>query len=89
MSRDEIIRMAREACETTNWKPGLGNEHVVEFLARFARLVYEGSFRDANIAASKTILDAAVLEEREACAKVCEHQPHWVSCAVAIRARKP
>ena len=26
-------------------------------------------------------------EEREACAKVCEHQPHWVSCAAAIRAR--
>jgi uncharacterized membrane protein (Fun14 family) len=25
--------------------------------------------------------------EREACAKVCEHQPHWVSCAAAIRAR--
>ena len=31
--------MAREACETTNWKPGLGNEHVVEFMARFAALV--------------------------------------------------
>ena len=25
--------------------------------------------------------------EREACAQVCEHQPHWVSCVVAIRAR--
>ena len=25
--------------------------------------------------------------EREACAQVCEHQPHWVSCAAAIRAR--
>ena len=25
--------------------------------------------------------------EREQCAKVCEHQPHWVSCAAAIRAR--
>lgn len=25
--------------------------------------------------------------EREACAKVCEHQPHWVACAAAIRAR--
>ena len=36
---DDIIRMAREACETTNWKPGLGNEHVVEFMARFAELV--------------------------------------------------
>ena len=25
--------------------------------------------------------------EREACAKVCEHQPHWRACAAAIRAR--
>ena len=39
MNREDIIRMAREACETTNWKPGLGNEHVVEFMARFAALV--------------------------------------------------
>jgi hypothetical protein len=39
MTRNDIIRMAREACETTNWKPGLGNEHVVEFMERFAALV--------------------------------------------------
>jgi len=25
--------------------------------------------------------------EREACEKVCEHQPHWAACAAAIRAR--
>ncbi len=25
--------------------------------------------------------------EREACEKACEHQPHWVACAAAIRAR--
>jgi hypothetical protein len=30
---------------------------------------------------------AGAAAEREACAKVCEHQPHWVSCAAAIRAR--
>ena len=39
MAREDIIRMAREACKTTNWKPGLGNEHVVEFMERFAALV--------------------------------------------------
>jgi len=27
-------------------------------------------------------------DEREACAKVCEHQPHWAACAAAIRARE-
>ena len=26
-------------------------------------------------------------KERESCAKLCEHQPHWVACAAAIRAR--
>ncbi len=26
--------------------------------------------------------------EREACEKACEHQPHWVACAAAIRARE-
>ncbi len=35
----------------------------------------------------KAQIEAAVLEEREACAKACEHQPHWVFCADAIRAR--
>ena len=39
-------------------------------IQRFAHLVYESVFRDANIAASRTILDAAVLEERERCCKI-------------------
>ena len=30
---------------------------------------------------------AGVAHEREACATACEHQPHWVACAAAIRAR--
>ena len=80
MSRDDIIRMAREAgCLGPGeggdpnglWEPH-GEENVTELMFRFAHLVYEATFRDANIAASRTILDAAVLEEREACAKVCE-----------------
>ena len=33
------------------------------------------------------LIDEAVLAEREACAKACEHQPHWRACAAAIRAR--
>jgi hypothetical protein len=32
-------------------------------------------------------LERAVLAEREACAKACEHQPHWTACCAAIRAR--
>ena len=46
------------------------DDRLVEMLAPFANLVYESVFRDANIAASRTILDAAVLEERERCCKI-------------------
>ena len=35
----------------------------------------------------KAQIEEAVLEEREACAKACEHQPHWRACAAAIKAR--
>jgi len=35
----------------------------------------------------KAQIEAAVLAEREACAKLCEHQPHWRACAAAIKAR--
>ena len=73
------------------------DDRLVEILEPFARLVYEATFRDANIAASKTILDAAVLEEREACAKVCFREAAFVpdpidreriyQCAAIIRAR--
>ena len=40
----------------------------------------------------KAQIEAAVLEEREACAKLCEAEGEridasWVSCAAAIRAR--
>ena len=96
MNKEDIIRMAREC--------GYWSGQTVEMndvgLERFAHLVYEATFRDANIAASRTILDAAVLEEREACAKVIEtyetasvahNSPAtamvFKHCAAAIRAR--
>ena len=96
MNRDDIIRMAREAGLPYMYQTGeVANLGLVE---RFAHLVYESVFRDANIAASRTILDAAVLAEREACAKVCEERmTYWhrgdpniyedEMCAAAIRAR--
>ena len=31
---------------------------------------------------------AGEANEREECAKACEHQPHWVACAAAIRTRE-
>ena len=98
MNREDIIRMAREAgfqegdgaCVDKLFSPhGYDPYSLTAELERFAHLVYESVFRDANIAASRTILDAAVLEEREACAKVCEDigNPWALDCAAAIRAR--
>ena len=78
MTREDIIRMAREACETTNWKPGLGNEHVVEFMARFAALV--AAAKDAEHQQTLALqqrsyereIQLEVEAEREACAKLAE-----------------
>ena len=70
MNREDIIRMARVAGCHDNGEEFRFVE--LRYLERFAHLVYEATFRDANIAASRTILDAAILEEREACAKFLE-----------------
>jgi hypothetical protein len=72
MINDNTIRMAREACETTNWKPGLGNEHVVEFMARFAALV----------AAAEREACARVCEALE------EHKGHACAYAIRAREEK-
>jgi hypothetical protein len=96
MTRDDIIRMAREAGFTDasfcRWSA------YTDDLERFAKLVYESVFRDANIAASATIIDAAVLAEREACAQLLDSNAEvckdnsmladvLAGSALAIRAR--
>jgi hypothetical protein len=37
----EIEKIAFAAAEGTNWKPGLGNEHVAAYMQNFARLLLE------------------------------------------------
>lgn len=64
MNREEIIKIARQS--------GVLSGYESELFQRFAKLVYESVFRDANIAASATIIDAAVLAEREACAEILD-----------------
>jgi hypothetical protein len=74
MNREDIIRTAREACETTSWKPGLGNEHVVVFLERFFHLAYA----------------AGTAGEREAIARIFDGPVwsyDYREIAAAIRAR--
>ena len=62
MDRDKIMALANQTAGQ-HW---MDEAHT----QRFAHLVYEATFRDANIAASRTILDAAILEERERCCKI-------------------
>lgn len=107
MNHDDIVRMAREAGfdveveDIFNYKPQhsfIGNDDDME---RFKAIVYEQVFRDANYAATRTVTDAAIALEREACAKICDELRqfgaeamfglYWeracIDCAKAIRAR--
>ena len=57
-------------------------------MAREARLVpkwLELCPKDEKALVRFAALVAAA--EREACERACEHQPHWVACVAAIRAR--
>ena len=78
MTNDEFTKL----CELFGFAPSRALRELLEAVEKQA-------FHDANINAAATILDAAVLEEREACAKVCENAPgiHAWNCAAAIRAR--
>ena len=98
MTQDEIIRMFHEAGELAGWKPGVGNPLVINYLTHFAALVAaherEKTIGVALTEAVERSVYAAVLAEREACAKVCDEIKGWPTekviadeCAAAIRAR--
>ena len=92
MNRDDIIRMAREACETTNWKPGLGNEHVVEFMERFAALV--AAAKDAEHQQTLALqqrsyereIQLEVEAERERCLRLIDEHVRAVDAEDVVRA---
>ena len=101
MNRDDIIRMAREAglCD----EDGRDSDSVIiaKHLEQFANLVAAAererikwdTIHSCHPECDKPVCVAirkAVLEEREACAKVCEAEGRRVdavSCAFAIRER--
>jgi hypothetical protein len=90
VNRDDIIRMAREACGEPAWDGGV--EWTWEEVERFAALVYAEGHKDGLDDFETVVLPAAIKAEREACAKVCEAEGErvdasWVSCAFAIRER--
>jgi hypothetical protein len=99
MTREDIIRMAREAGFTVcrdEWVLG-------EMLERFAKLVRDDySNKHANLCLDRC--HAFMRAEREACAKMCENMTlEWedqpsiaqaelatmMDCALAIRSRGP
>jgi hypothetical protein len=91
MTKDDIIRMAREAGISKPWD----QEPVKwETLGRFAALVYAEGHKDGLDDFEACVLPAAIKAEREACAKVCEDLDGFdeddpgSSAAKAIRARR-
>ena len=103
MNRDDIISMAREACGEPAWDGGV--EWTWEEVERFANLVAAAererikwdSIHSCHPECDKPVCVAirkAVLEEREACAKVAEEwqlgiddPKYQTDCAFAIRER--
>jgi len=66
MTRDDVLRMAKEA---DLW---MTSDERIAAAERFAKLVYEKAWADTALAATHTVTDAAILKEREACAKLAE-----------------
>jgi hypothetical protein len=95
MTRDDIIRMAREAEMGEPRELGV-NDYWAAFtsdLERFAALVAAAAVRETSAEYSLGWNDGAMME-REACAKVCEtewsnvaEKMYGQECAAAIRAR--
>lgn len=75
IDRDTIIRMFHEAGESAGWKPGIGNQLVINYLTHFAALV----------AAQEREACAKVCEEHPEGLNM--FGGHFVLCAQAIRAR--
>jgi hypothetical protein len=103
MTKDDIIRMAREAGASTEIKHvTVGNGDGIVFtpdeLARFADLVAAravSSIDPSQFMSHREGFEAGAAAEREACAKVCESLfdldddscSEAEQCAAAIRAR--
>ena len=102
MNREDIIRMAQEAGFSID---DLYPNASIKEIERFAILVASFTWREQALSEVQKVgqvieeLQAAVLAEREACAKVCEEMRTYVGrnnavtqssaqdCATAIRAR--
>ena len=96
MNREDMIRMAREAGDADRIDPFTKDGDWViltpDELERFAALVASAereSLRESFRVVTAAEASAAILHEREACAKVCEDapEPDGADLAERIRAR--
>lgn len=100
MTREDIIRMAREAGFHSHHNPDLYDCMVAsdKSIERFATLVADAEAKRIYDEGMVTVghMREAVLAEREACAKVCDarymgdnnrEDMEAMRCAAAIRAR--
>jgi len=97
MNRDDILKMARQAChphEKAIFASPWGDEWVLKFAALIEQHLSHDGIHTCNEQCQRPFCVAtreAVEREREACAKVCDE--HWrfngsaSECADAIRAR--
>ena len=87
MTRDEIIKMAREA----GFGPSVAWKECTPPFERFAALVVASIYKNDDMFAEAYAggYAAGAAAEREACAKVCERDDsmRWSGAADAIRAR--
>lgn len=80
MTREEIIRMAREAGFSVTWPETVPN------FERFAALVADAE-RARTVLAAFEVSERQIAAEREACAKLAESPIHRHEIAEKIRAR--
>lgn len=91
MTRDDIIKLMRESCDTDKsepWDNGfwtVTQEELERFAALLKKSVYENEDMFAEAYAGGYAAGAAA--EREACAKMFDGE-HDAYIALAIRARK-
>jgi hypothetical protein len=99
-NRDNIIRMAREAGFNSsvgktdkdgNYRPyinAIGRDIPCEWVERFAYIVIEDFLtRSGQYLTNDASREAAIAEEREACARIAEKSPDRYHAAATIRAR--
>ena len=89
MTKDDIIRMAREAGLPMAWISGSGVLNWTDLKA-FADLIAAHKAEVITAEAYRCGVEAGTVAEREACAKLCENHvayPSRLYFAAAIRAR--